>query len=137
MSAVVAAPTNAVWCCWTMQRLLSFNKPFSTTKTWSSSVSFVQAALGADIDVPTLDGKTSIKIPAGTQAGAVFRLKGKGIKNIQGYGHGDLHVRIDVEVPTHLSAAQKAKLQEFSDLCDGKENPRSQSFFDKAKKFFQ
>jgi len=100
-------------------------------------VGFVQAALGTDIEVPTLTGKAEIKIPAGTQPGTMFRLKGKGIKNIQGYGHGDLHVRINVEVPTHLTAAQKAKLQEFSDLCNGKESPLSQGFFDKAKNLFQ
>jgi molecular chaperone DnaJ len=100
-------------------------------------VSFVQAALGAEVNVPTLQGATPVKIPAGTQAGAMFRLKGKGIKNIQGYGHGDLHVRINVEVPTHLTPAQKAKLQEFADLCNGKESPLSQTFFDKAKNLFQ
>jgi molecular chaperone DnaJ len=100
-------------------------------------VNFVQAALGAEIRVPMLDGKTSIKIPPGTQPGTMFRLKGKGIKNIQGYGYGDLHVRINVEVPTHLSSAQKTKLQEFSELCNGKESPISQNFFDKAKNLFQ
>jgi molecular chaperone DnaJ len=100
-------------------------------------VSFVQAALGTEIDVPTLDGKMTLHVPPGTQPGAMFRLKGKGVKNVQGYGYGDLHVRIHVEVPTHLSAAQKAKLQEFSQLCSGKENPLSQGFFEKAKKFFQ
>ncbi len=100
-------------------------------------VSFVQAALGAEIEVPTIQGKASVKIPAGTQPATLFRLKGKGIKNVQGYGHGDLHVRINVEVPTHLTAAQKAKLQEFSALCNGQESPLSQSFFEKAKKLFQ
>jgi molecular chaperone DnaJ len=100
-------------------------------------VNFVQAALGAEIRVPTLDGKTSIKIPPGTQPGTMFRIKGKGVKNIQGYGHGDLHVRINVEVPTHLSADQKSKLQEFGELCNGKESPISQNFFDKAKNLFQ
>src|SRR5262249_36512690 len=99
-------------------------------------VGFVQAALGAEIEVPTMDGKAVIKVPAGTQPGTMFRLKGHGIRNIQGYGHGDLHVRINVEVPTHLSAAQKDKLQEFAQLCSGKENPLSQSFFEKAKKLF-
>ena len=100
-------------------------------------VNFVQAALGAEIDVPTLDGKASIKIPPGTQAGTMFRLKGKGVRNVQGYGFGDLHVRIHVEVPTALSSAQKAKLQEFADLCNGRESPISQSFFEKARKLFQ
>jgi molecular chaperone DnaJ len=66
----------------------------------------------------------------------VFRLKGQGVKNIQGYGHGDLHVRINVEVPTSLTAIQKDKLREFAELCNGKENPLSQSFFEKAKKLF-
>jgi molecular chaperone DnaJ len=100
-------------------------------------VSFVQAALGAELPVPTLDGPASLKIPAGTQPGTMFRLKGKGVKTVQGYGHGDLHVRINVEVPTHLSSTQKVKLQEFAALCNGKESPISQTFFDKAKNLFQ
>lgn len=99
-------------------------------------VSFVQAALGAEIEVPTLSGKAEIKIPPGTQPGTTFRLKGKGVKNVQGYGNGDLHVRVMVEVPTHLTSAQKAKLQEFAQLCNGKESPLSQSFFEKAKNLF-
>ena len=100
-------------------------------------VSFVHAALGAEIEVPALDGKTAIKIPPGTQPGTMFRLKGRGVKNVQGYGHGDLHVRINVEVPTQLSSAQKSKLQEFADLCSGKESPISQSFLERAKNLFQ
>ena len=100
-------------------------------------VGFVQAALGTEIEVPTLNGKAEIKIPAGTQPGTMFRLKGKGVKNVQGYGHGDLHVRVLVEVPTHLTAAQKEKLQEFAELCNGKESPLSQGFFEKAKKLFK
>src|SRR5215471_6416867 len=99
--------------------------------------SFVQATLGAEIEVPTLDGHASIKVPPGTQPGTMFRLRGKGVKNIQGYGSGDLHVRVTVEVPTHLSAAQKAKLQEFAELCNGQESPISQGFFEKAKRLFQ
>lgn len=100
-------------------------------------VSFVQAALGAEIQVPTLDGSASVRIPPGTQPGTVFRLKGKGVRNIQGYGQGDLHVRINVEVPSRLTAAQKAKLEEFAELCNGHENPISQSFLEKAKKLFR
>ncbi|HEX4645862.1 MAG TPA: molecular chaperone DnaJ [Verrucomicrobiae bacterium] len=99
-------------------------------------VSLVQAALGAEVEVPTLSGKAHIKIPPGTQPGASFRLKGKGVKNIQGFGHGDLHVRVTVEVPTHLNSAQKAKLQEFAELCDESVNPMTRSFFEKAKNFF-
>ena len=100
-------------------------------------VSFVQATLGAEIEVPTLTGKAQIKVPAGTQSGTIFRLKGKGVKNVQGYGQGDLHVRVAVEVPTHLNGAQKQKLQEFAELCDESVNPISKGFFEKAREFFR
>ena len=100
-------------------------------------ISFIQATLGADIQVPTLEGTADIKIPGGTQTGTVFRLKGKGVKNVQGYGWGDLHVRVTVEVPTKLNAQQRAKLQEFADSCDRDVNPKSQSFFEKAKNLFR
>ena len=100
-------------------------------------VSFVQAALGGELEVPTLEGRATIKVPAGTQPSTTFRVKGKGVKNLQGYGQGDLHVRVLVEVPTHLDSAQRAKLQEFSALCDGKQAPLASGFFEKAKKFFK
>ena len=100
-------------------------------------VSFVQAALGSEIKVPTLDDNAAIKIPPGTQPNSVFRVKGKGIKNLQGHGHGDLHVRIQVEVPTHLNPEQKAKLREFAALCDENVNPISKGFFEKAKNLFR
>ena len=100
-------------------------------------VSFVQATLGAEIEVPTLDGRTTIKVPAGTQPGTTFRVKGKGVKNLQGYGHGDLHVRIQIEVPTRLTAEQKDKLRVFSESCGDDANPISKSFFEKAKKLFR
>ncbi|HEV8543627.1 MAG TPA: molecular chaperone DnaJ [Verrucomicrobiae bacterium] len=100
-------------------------------------IQFVQAALGAEVEVPTLTGKAQIRIPAGTQTHTVFRLKGKGVKSLQGYGHGDLHVRIVVEVPRNLNATQKAKLQEFAEQCDANVNPISRGFFDKAKDFFK
>lgn len=100
-------------------------------------VSFVQAALGAEIEVPTLEGRATVKIPAGTQPGTRFRIKGRGVKNLHGYGHGDLHVQVQVEVPTRLNSAQKARLQEFAALCDGGEAPITQGFFEKAKKFFK
>lgn len=100
-------------------------------------ISFVQAALGSEIEVPSLDGHVTLHIPAGTQTGTVFRVKGKGVKNVQGYGWGDLHVRVSVEVPAKLNAAQKAKLQEFGALCDETVNPTVRSFFEKAKRFFK
>ena len=99
-------------------------------------VSFTQATLGSKIDVPTLSGSSRINVPPGTQSGTILRLRGKGVKNVQGYGHGDLHVRVIVEVPTRLNAEQKAKLAEFGELCDDRVNPIRGSFFEKAKKFF-
>lgn len=100
-------------------------------------ISFVQAALGAEIEVPTLEGAAHIKVPPGTQSGTIFRLKGKGMRNVQGYGKGDLHVRAAVEVPTKLNPSQRSKLEEFAALCDANVNPRSKSFFERAKELFR
>jgi molecular chaperone DnaJ len=99
-------------------------------------ISFATAALGGDIEVPTLEGNAHIKIPAGTQTGTVFRVRGKGIRNVHGHGIGDLHVQVTVEVPAKLNTEQRAKLKEFADLCDESVNPRSKSFFAKAKDLF-
>ncbi len=99
-------------------------------------IAFTQAALGAEVDVPTLSGKAQIRIPAGTQSGTTFRLKGRGVKNIQGYGMGDLLAKVVVEVPHKLDSVQRAKLEEFARLCDPSVNPRSKGFLDRAKDFF-
>jgi len=99
-------------------------------------ISFVQAALGAEIDVPTLDGKVKMKIPSGTQSGKVFRMKSKGIKDVQGFQQGDQHVRVIVETPTRLTAKQKELLKEFA-IGGGEEvNPLAKGFFDKMKELF-
>lgn len=100
-------------------------------------ISFAQAALGAVIKVPTLTDHAEVKIPPGTQAGTVFRLKGKGIRNVQGYGAGDLLARVNIEVPAQLNAAQRAKLDEFAKLCDDNVHPMSKSFFERAKNLFR
>ncbi|HEX9454356.1 MAG TPA: molecular chaperone DnaJ, partial [Candidatus Binatia bacterium] len=99
-------------------------------------IGFVQAALGAELDVPTLDGKVKMKIPAGTQSGKVFRMKGKGVKDVQGFQQGDQHVRVTVETPTHLTAKQKELLKEFAVLGGEEVNPLSKGFFDKMKELF-
>ncbi len=99
-------------------------------------ISFVQAALGGEVDVPTLTGKARISIPTGTQTGTLFRLKGRGVKNLQDGTIGDLHVRVSVEVPTRLDAAQRGKLEEFARLCDEDVNPQAKSFLERAKEFF-
>jgi len=99
-------------------------------------ISFVQAALGTEIDVPTLDGKVKMKIPAGTQSAKVFRIKGKGVKDVQGYQQGDQHVRVVVETPTHLTPRQKELLKEFASSGGEEVNPLSKGFFDKVKELF-
>jgi molecular chaperone DnaJ len=99
-------------------------------------VSFVQAAIGAQIDVPTLDGKHRMKIPAGTQSGKVFRIKGKGIPHLHGGGRGDQHVRILVETPTHLSAEQKELLERFAELSGEQTHPQTKTFFEKVRELF-
>jgi len=87
--------------------------------------------------VPTLLGQAQIRVPAGTQSGTVFRLKGKGVKNVQGYGTGDLRVRVQVEVPARLNVNQRAKLEEFAQLCGTDVNPQTEGFLNKAKAFFR
>jgi len=99
-------------------------------------VSFTQAALGSDLEVPTLGGRGHIRIPAGTQTHTIFRIRGKGVRSLQGHGQGDLRIRVVVEIPTHLNGEQKAKLQEFDKLCEPNTNPLIQRFFEKAKRFF-
>lgn len=100
-------------------------------------IKFTLAALGGSIDVPTLFGKGSLKIPSGTQTGTTFRLRGQGVPHLRGNGKGDLLIRVQVEVPTKLTGSQKKKLEEFADACGDPANPMSQSFVEKAKKFFQ
>lgn len=100
-------------------------------------VSFTQAALGADIEVPTLDGPVTMRVPPGTQWGKVFRLKGKGIPHLHGGGRGDQHVRIAIETPTDLSARQRELLEAFAKEAGDSVNPRTKSFFDKVKSLFQ
>ncbi|MBM3253158.1 MAG: molecular chaperone DnaJ [Candidatus Omnitrophica bacterium] len=99
-------------------------------------ISFPQAALGAEIDVPTLDGKVSLKIPEGTQSGKIFRLKGRGIQNPSGLGRGDLNVRIIVETPIGLAPRQRELLEEFMRISQEDSTPLKKSFFDKVKKLF-
>ncbi|MGB0257932.1 MAG: molecular chaperone DnaJ [Coraliomargarita sp.] len=100
-------------------------------------IKFTLAALGGAIDVPTLFGKGSLKIPSGTQSGTTFRLRGQGMPHLRGNGKGDMLVRVHVEVPTKLNSDQKAKLEEYAEACGDPANPVSESFVEKAKKFFK
>ncbi len=99
-------------------------------------IKFTLATLGGSIEVPTLSGKASLKIPVGTQSGTTFRLKGKGMPNLRGGQHGDQLVRVHVEVPTSLSPEQRKKLEEFAQLSGEANEPMAKRFFEKAKKFF-
>lgn len=100
-------------------------------------IGFARAALGGDVKVPTLEGTATLKIPAGTQSGRLFRLKNKGLPDVHGRGLGDLHARVIVEIPTNLNMEQRTKLQEFADMCDERTQPQQESFFAKAKNFFR
>ena len=99
-------------------------------------ISFTQAALGAQIEVPTLDGKVKMKIPPGTQSGKVFRLKGKGIARLQGNGRGDQHVRVAIETPTELTRDQRELLERFAAISNEETHPQSKSFFEKVRELF-
>lgn len=100
-------------------------------------ISFVQAALGADVETPTIDGKIDLKVPAGTQSGTVLKIKGKGIPFMRGEGRGDELVTIKVLTPRNLTARQKKLLEQFEDdIDDQKVHPEKKSFLDKLKSFF-
>ncbi|KXG75862.1 molecular chaperone DnaJ [Thermotalea metallivorans] len=99
-------------------------------------ITFVQAALGDELIVPTLDGKVKYKIPEGTQSGTIFRLKGKGIPNIRGYGRGDHYVKVVVEVPKKLNEKQKELLRKFADEMGEDVHEQRKTFFDKVKDVF-
>lgn len=99
-------------------------------------IPFTTAALGGTVRVPTISGAADLKVPAGTQTDAVFRLKEKGIPSAVGQGRGDQMVKVVVEVPKNLSRAQREKLEEFAEACDSSVHPRLADFLEKVKKFF-
>jgi len=99
-------------------------------------ISFVQAALGAEIEIPTPKGKSTIKIPAGTQSDQTFRLKGKGAPKLQGRGVGDLYIKTHVEIPVKLNKKQKQLLEEFSQACEEENIPVARRFFEKLQAVF-
>ena len=99
-------------------------------------IRFTTASLGGEVNVPTLEGKATLKIPAGTQGGTVFKLRGKGMPTLSSSQRGDLMVRVLVEVPTKLNSTQRKKLEEFAELCGDENQPLHKSFFEKAKEWF-
>ena len=102
-------------------------------------ISFTTAALGGEIEIPTLEGLARLKIPAETQSGKVFRLRGKGIRNVRSHAHGDLMCHVVVETPVKLTERQKELLREFEEVSSGdihRHNPKAKSFMEKVKDFF-
>jgi molecular chaperone DnaJ len=102
-------------------------------------ISFATAALGGEIEIPTLDGHANIKVPPETQTGQVFRLRGKGIRPVRGSVTGDLYCHVAIETPVKLTARQRELLREFEAINDkdpGAHNPRAKSWMDKVKEFF-
>ncbi len=101
-------------------------------------VSIADAALGTSIEIPTIDGgKAKIKIPAGTQSGKQFRLRGKGMPYMRGNDYGDLYVQVNTEVPISLNKEQKELLEKFREIENEKSNPSIKKFFQKAKSFWK
>lgn len=103
-------------------------------------ISFITAALGGSIEVPTLEGRVTLKIPAETQTGKVFRLRGKGVKSVRGYAQGDLLCKVVLETPVNLSREQKellTQLQESLEKNKGSHSPHSNSWFARVKQFFE
>jgi molecular chaperone DnaJ len=99
-------------------------------------ISYPIAALGGELGVPTLEGKANLKIPAGTQNAATFRLRGQGIKHLDSERKGDLYVHVQIAVPTKLNTEQKDKLQDFAKALGEHNSPMHESFLEKAKRFF-
>ncbi|ENO96458.1 molecular chaperone DnaJ [Thauera phenylacetica] len=102
-------------------------------------ISITTAALGGEIEIPTLEGMARLKIPAETQSGKVFRLRGKGIKNVRSHVHGDLMCHVVVETPVNLTERQRELLREFEEISSGnatRHNPKAQGWMDKVRDFF-
>ena len=99
-------------------------------------LSMVQAALGAEIEVPTLDGPVKMKVPAGTQSGRLFRLRHRGVVSLNGGGRGDQLVEVHVETPGKLTARQKDLLRQFAEASRAETNPIGKGFFEKVKGIF-
>ncbi|WP_144462862.1 molecular chaperone DnaJ [Siminovitchia fortis] len=100
-------------------------------------ITFVQASLGDEIEVPTLYGKVKLKIPAGTQTGTRFRLRDKGVQNVRGFGKGDQHVLVKIVTPTKLNERQKELLREFAEISGNAPDEQDESFFGKMKRAFK
>lgn len=102
----------------------------------SVPLSFAQAALGAEISIPTLDGEHQLEIPHGTQTGTVFRIRGKGVQALQSSGKGDLYVKVRVVTPEKLTKRQRELLEELGGVLAVENKPEPRSLFEKVKEIF-
>ncbi|HRZ67219.1 MAG TPA: DnaJ C-terminal domain-containing protein, partial [Candidatus Omnitrophota bacterium] len=100
-------------------------------------ISMVDAALGTEVEVPTLKSRVKMKVPPGTQSGKIFRLRGEGIADVHSGVRGDEHVRVIVETPTAVNEAQKRILREFAKASGEETFPKAASFIKKIKSFFR
>ena len=103
-------------------------------------ISFATATLGGEVELPTLDGNVALKVPAGTQSGKVFRLRGKGVAQVRDPRKGDLFARVAVETPVNLTNEQKDLLNKLDKAIQAggdKHSPRTDSWFDTVKRFFE
>ena len=107
-----------------------------TTVLYEQPVTFYQAVMGAELEIPTIDGKVKYNLPAGTQPGTTFRLRGKGIPELRGRGRGDQYVTVRVQVPSSLTGEQKEALRAYAEAMgeDVPEESGLKGFFDKHKK---
>ncbi|KMJ55375.1 molecular chaperone DnaJ, partial [Bacillus sp. LL01] len=100
-------------------------------------LTFAQVALGDEIEVPTLNGKVKLKVPAGTQTGTNFRLRGKGVPNVHGRGQGDQHVQVRVVTPKNLTEKEKEMIREFAKMSGGQPDEQNDNFFAKVRRAFK
>ena len=105
-----------------------------TSVLCEAPITFTQAVLGGEMEIPTIDGKVKYEIPEGTQTGTTFRLKGKGIPNVNGRGRGDQYVTVYIETPRNLTREQKEALKKFSETLKENNYEERKSFFKKFKK---
>ncbi len=100
-------------------------------------ISYSTAVLGGEVEIPTLNGKKTIRVPEGTESGRLLKVKGEGIKSLRGYGQGDIIVKITIETPKKLTDKQKELLQKFEESLNDKNYEQKSSFMKKVKKFFK
>ena len=99
-------------------------------------INVAQAALGADLEVPTLEGIESLKVPEGTQTGAAFRIRGKGVPHVNGHGRGDLFIHIEVKVPGKLNRTQRELFEKLREALPVENEPAEKGLFEKVKDYF-